>query len=119
MDVKYVPSYCVVNGKKYYQYTAIDECTIWTYRKMYDEHSTYSSLQFLINLVKKSSFPIREIQMDNWKEWTKALISSNGSKTLFENQLEEYGILYNTKNLSFLKVLLTSLKWNGIIQILS
>lgn len=27
IDVKFVPSYCVSNGQKYYQYTAIDECT--------------------------------------------------------------------------------------------
>ena len=35
VDVKYVPSYCVTNGRKYYQYTAVDECTRWTYREMY------------------------------------------------------------------------------------
>ena len=34
MDVKYVPGYCVVNGEKYYQFTAKDECTRWTYREM-------------------------------------------------------------------------------------
>ena len=34
VDVKFVPTYCVVNGKKYYQYTAVDECTRWTYREM-------------------------------------------------------------------------------------
>ena len=95
IDVKYVPSYCVSNGKKYYQYTAVDECTRWTYREMYDEHSTYSSLTFLINLVKKSPFPIREVQTDNGAEWTKTLISKNGSKTLFEEQLEKYGIIYH------------------------
>ena len=39
IDVKYVPSYCVADGRKYYQYTAKDECTRWTYREMYDEHS--------------------------------------------------------------------------------
>ena len=33
MDVKYVPSECVVNGEKYYQFTAKDECTRWTYRE--------------------------------------------------------------------------------------
>lgn len=36
VDVKYVPSECVVNGRKYYQYTAVDECTRWTYREMYE-----------------------------------------------------------------------------------
>ena len=42
IDVKYVPSYCTVNGQKYYQYTGIDECTRTVYREMYDEHSIYS-----------------------------------------------------------------------------
>ena len=37
LDVKFVPSYCVVDGRKYYQYTAVDECTRWTFREMYDE----------------------------------------------------------------------------------
>ena len=46
VDVKYVPSYCVSNGHKYYQYTAIDECTRFVYRELYDEHSTYSSCDF-------------------------------------------------------------------------
>ena len=62
---------------------------------MYDEHSTYSSQQFLINLVKAAPFPIREIQTDNGTEWTKALISKDDSKTAFERQLEEYGIMYH------------------------
>ena len=95
IDVKYVPSYCVLDGKKYYQYTAVDECTRWTYREMYDEHSTYSSLTFLLNLVNKAPFQIREVQTDNGTEWTTALISKNGSKTLFEQQLEKYDIIYH------------------------
>ena len=43
VDVKFVPSYCVTNGKQYYQYTAVDECTRWVFREMYHEHSAYSS----------------------------------------------------------------------------
>ena len=58
VDVKFVPEKCVTDGRKYYQYTAIDECTRWTYRQMYDEHSRYSAQEFLINLVKRSPFPI-------------------------------------------------------------
>ncbi len=95
IDVKYVPSYCTVNGEKYYQYTAVDECTRWTYREMYDEHSTYSSLDFLIKLVTTAPFAIREVQTDNGSEWTTALLSKNGSKTLFERKLEEYDIIYH------------------------
>lgn len=95
IDVKYVPSYCTVNGTKYYQYTAVDECTRWTYREMYDEHSTYSSLDFLIKLVTTAPFAIRKVQTDNGSEWTTALLSKNGNKTLFEKQLEEYDIEYH------------------------
>jgi len=95
IDVKYVPSYCVVNGAKYYQYTAVDECTRWTYRAMYDEHSTYSSADFVEKFIQASPFPIQEIQTDNGTEWTTALISNNGNKTLFEKKLDEYGIKYH------------------------
>ena len=96
LDVKYVPSSCVTDGRKYYQYTAVDECTRWTYRQMYDEHSTYSAEQFLIELVRQCPFPIREIQTDNGTEFTKALISNDpNDKSLFELKLEEYDILYH------------------------
>ena len=96
VDVKFVPSYCVTNGKKYYQYTAVDECTRWTYREMYDEHSTYSSTQFLCNLVRKAPFPIREIQTDNGTEFTNALLQKNcDHKSLFEEKLERYGIIHH------------------------
>ena len=65
VDVKFVPSYCVTHGQKFYQYTAVDECTRWTYREMYEEHSTDSSVRFLVNLIKSCPFPIREIQTDD------------------------------------------------------
>jgi len=95
VDVKFVPSYCVVNGKKYYQYTAVDECTRWTFREMYDEHSTYSSTDFLKKLILNCPFPIREIQTDNGTEFTRALISDDGKPSLFEEMLELCGIKYH------------------------
>ena len=96
VDVKFVPSECVVDGRKYYQFTAVDECTRWTYRQMYDEHSTYSAEKFLIELIQRCPFPIRQIQTDNGTEFTKALISNNpNDKSLFESRLEENGILYH------------------------
>ena len=96
IDVKFVPSYCVANGQKYYQYTAIDECTRFCYREMYDEHSTYSSKDFLMKLIKVCPFPIREVQTDNGTEWTTSLLVKDPkSKTMFEKALEEMGIIYH------------------------
>lgn len=96
VDVKFVPSECAVDGRKYYQFTAVDECSRWNYRQMYDEHSTYSAENFLIELIQRCPFPIREIQTDNGTEFTKALISNDpNDKSLFELKLEEYDILYH------------------------
>lgn len=95
VDVKFVPSECVTDGNKYYQYTAVDECTRWTYRYMYNEHSTASSIDFLHRLVKESPFQIKRIQTDNGTEWTKQLISNDPKDlTSFELGLKGYGIEY-------------------------
>ena len=96
VDVKYVPTECIVNGKKYYQYTAVDECTRWTYRRMYEEHSTYSSTDFLMHLIKNFPAPIREIQTDNGSEFTKALLTNDPNDlSLFEQELKNLDIIYH------------------------
>lgn len=95
MDVKFVPAYCVTDGSKYYQFTAKDECSRWTYREMYAEHSTYSAKCFLENLIRKAPFPIRLIQTDNGTEFTNALlVTKSKHKTIFEEALTEMGIEY-------------------------
>lgn len=96
VDVKYVPAECIANGKKYYQYTAVDECTRWTYRRMYEEHSTYSSTDFLVHLLKSFPVPIREIQTDNGSEFTKALLTNDSDDlSLFELNLKDNDIIYH------------------------
>ena len=96
MDVKFVPSYCIANGRKYYQFTAKDECSRWTFREMYDEHSTYSSKDFLIKLIQAFPFPIREIQTDNGREFTNAYLPQKTSTlSLFETTLVEMDIIYH------------------------
>ena len=63
---------------------------------MYDEHSTYSSWLFLKSLLRRCPFPIREIQTDNGTEFTNALLVTKSThKTMFEEALDEAGILYH------------------------
>lgn len=96
VDVKFVPSYCVVSGQKYYQYTAVDECTRWTFREMYDEHSTYSSRDFLLKLIAAAPFQIREIQTDNGSEFTNANVDRpDAPLTSFELLLQKMDIIYH------------------------
>ena len=96
IDVKFVPACCLVNeakGKKFYQYTAIDEYSRWRYVEAFEEHSTYSSAQFLEHLIRRFPMPIECVQTDNGMEFTKRF-STPGQVTLtaFQRVLQEHGI---------------------------
>lgn len=97
IDVKFVPSVCLVNaakGQKFYQYTAIDEYSRWRFVEAFEEHSSYSSMLFLEHLIKAFPYPIECIQTDNGQEFTKRFSSKGGSDkpTIFQVHLEKHGI---------------------------
>ena len=96
IDVKYVPSVCLVGeakGQKFYQYTAIDEYSRFRILEAFEEHSTYSSAEFIKHIVKAFPYAIECVQTDNGLEFTNRL-NSNGTKkqTLFEKTLHDLGI---------------------------
>ena len=91
IDVKFVPESCIVGdaaGEKFYQYTAIDEFSRWRYLEAFQEHSSYSSAQFLEHLVKAAPFRILCVQTDNGTEFTKKFVSDKARPHLFEQKLE-------------------------------
>ena len=96
VDVKFVPSACLKNskviGKKFFQYTAIDEYSRWRFVEAFEEQNTYSSAQFVDHLVKAFPFPIECIQTDNGTEFTNRFTSHKDKPTLFQVHLEQHGI---------------------------
>ena len=95
IGVKFVPEACIVGdaaGEKFYQYTAIDEFSRWRYLEAFQEHSTYSSAQFLEHLIKAAPFKILCVQTDNGTEFTKRLLPGDNGPSLFETRLEQAGI---------------------------
>lgn len=95
VDVKFVPSVCLVNeakGKKFYQYTAIDEYSRWRYVEAFEEHSTYSSAIFLEHLIKAFPYRIECIQTDNGTEFTNRFTTQRDKPTLFQEHLAAHGI---------------------------
>ena len=96
IDVKFVPESCIVGeakGQKFYQYTAIDEYSRFRYLEAFEEHSSYSSAQFIKHLIEKFSFRIECVQTDNGMEFTKQLGNTQKpTPTLFERTLEQCGI---------------------------
>ena len=96
IDVKFVPDACIVGdakGKKFYQYTAIDEYSRFRYLEAFEEHSTYSSAVFLEHMLKAFPFKVECVQTDNGLEFTKRLLKEN-DLTLFEEKLIKLGIRY-------------------------
>lgn len=99
IDVKFVPSVCLVNeakGQKFYQYTAIDEYSRWRFVEAFEEHSSYSSAQFLEHLIRAFPCTIECVQTDNGQEFTKRFAAHGGcdKPTLFQVRLSEHGIRY-------------------------
>lgn len=97
IDVKFVPSVCLVNeakGNRFYQYTAIDEYSRWRFVEAFEEHSSYSSALFLEHLIKAFPCPIECVQTDNGQEFTKRFSSYGGSDqpTIFQVRLAAHGI---------------------------
>ena len=93
IDVKTVPSKCIVGQFNLYQYTAIDEFSRFRYLQIYGEKSTYTSYKFLLEVIKRFPFKIYTIRTDNGSEFTKRLISNNPNDiTMFELGLKKNGI---------------------------
>lgn len=87
VDIKFVSSVCLKNskvvGKKFFQYTAIDEYSRWRFVEAFEEHSTYSSAMFIEHLVKAFPLPIKCIQTDNGAEFTNRFTTHHDKPTLF------------------------------------
>jgi len=100
IDVKYVPSACLKNSsvisRKFFQYTAIDEYSIWRFVEAFEEHNTYSSAQFLEHLIKAFPLPIECVQTDNGAEFTNRFTTNREKPTLFQRHLNQHHIRHKT-----------------------
>ena len=63
IDVKHVPQR--INGKKFYQFTAIDTSSRWRYLAIYDDESSYSAIKFLEEVLKRFPYPVLAVKTDN------------------------------------------------------
>jgi transposase InsO family protein len=71
IDTKYI----LVNGRRMYQYTAIDVVSRWRYASIYHGLDGNTTKKFLKDLRNSSPVPIRMIQTDNGKEFGKTVTS--------------------------------------------
>lgn len=99
VDVKMVPRECIKAqpGERYYQYTAIDEFSRLRYLGAFEQANTYSSEQFLMDMVvwfQKKNIKVECVQTDNGFEFTKRFAKTREERnlTLFEMRMEALGI---------------------------
>lgn len=75
IDVKYVPG--TVAGKRYYQYTAIDTATRWRYLRVFEEQTTFHSIVFLEDVMRRFPYPITGVKTDNGSIFTNYYLGTN------------------------------------------
>jgi len=69
IDVKFIDKIGLDN-KKYYQFTAIDDCTRFRVLRIYDYHNVNSSVDFINQVKEVLPFAIKQIQTDNGTEFS-------------------------------------------------
>lgn len=75
IDVKFVPK--PIDGKRYFQYTAIDCASRWRYLEAFEEQTNYMSIQFLETILKKFKYRVRAIKTDNGAIFTNRYLGTN------------------------------------------
>lgn len=68
VDVKFVPKMSD-EKKRYYQFTAIDDCTRFRVLKIYDQNTEQSAMDFVNHVKQALPFAIKQIQTDNGSEF--------------------------------------------------
>lgn len=94
MDVKFVPKNCYKGDvfKKFYQYTVIDEATRERFIHGYDEHSSFSSFDFLLRAIIYFGYIPECVQTDNGTEFTRLKESKSSGVHLFDKLCDELKI---------------------------
>lgn len=69
VDVKFINPLKGSRKTKYYQYTAIDDCTRLRVLKIYDRNNQKTAIQFLDYVCQKLPFALEVIQTDNGSEF--------------------------------------------------
>lgn len=68
IDVKHVPG--SIAHKRYFQYTAIDCASRWRHLAVYDEETTFHTIEFLRDVMKRFPYPLLAIKTDNHATFT-------------------------------------------------
>ena len=95
--IKYVPD--LINGLKYYQFTAIDCASRWRYLEIYDGMGNDCAIKLLNKIIKISPFRIRAIKTDNGSCFTNRYTGYNKSTDPFNPRIHDLDIVCRDRNI--------------------
>jgi transposase InsO family protein len=75
VDVKYVPE--SIDGRRYFQYTAIDCASRWRHLQTYEEQTSHHSILFLEEVIMLFPHKIKAVKTDNGSIFTNYYLGTN------------------------------------------
>jgi transposase InsO family protein len=97
IDVKYVPG--SVEGRRYFQYTAIDTASRWRYLKIYDEYTSDHSICFLKEVMSNFKHKIQAVKTDNGSVFTNYYLGTNKRSDVSVKTLHSLDIFCTSNNI--------------------
>lgn len=97
IDVKHVPR--KLDGKKYYQYTAIDCASRWRYISICDGESNYHAIEFFKEVIKRFPFKITAVKTDNHATFTNRYTGYWKSTDPGNPKLHAFDVFCNSKQI--------------------
>ena len=97
IDVKHVPG--PILGCKYHQYTAIDTASRWRHLEIFDQESTYHSVEFLKIVMKKFPYAITAIKTDNHSTFTNYYLGINKRSDMTVKTLHALDVFCGENNI--------------------
>lgn len=85
IDVKYVPE--TIDGRGYFQYTAIDCASRWRHLQTYDEQTSHHSILFLEEVMRIFPYNIKAIKTDNGSIFTNYYVRLNKRSDLTQKHI--------------------------------
>jgi transposase InsO family protein len=97
IDIKYAPD--LIDGRQYYQFTAIDCASRWRYLKIYDNLGNEEAINFLDSLMVVAAFRIRAIKTDNGSCFTNRYTGYQKSTDPLNPRLHPFDLLCQKLNI--------------------
>jgi len=91
INIKHVPQ--KLDGRRFYQFTAIDCATRWKYLKVYHDIGNGSEMKFLKEVVTMASFKIQAVKTDNGSCLTNRHTGYNKSSYPLNPRLHAFDLL--------------------------